>query len=143
MWEAKKKGEVDVPIEPMDLSAPDINVVDEWMDVNAADVVETKKRRAGDVAGGKGRLRRQVKTATIENTTEPALPPPASSSSFGQPQFYDHVTAVVEPFQPADFSKMVEQALMDPRKVKGSTTQVVCPGDPLSNGPGTRSRYQE
>ena len=60
-FESKRTGDVDVPIEPMDSVAPDISVTDESMDFSAKDVAESKRRRAVDVAGGKRRLRRQVK----------------------------------------------------------------------------------
>ena len=61
-----------------------------------ADIVEAKKRRTGDVAGGKRCLRRQVKTATVENVktdidiealeTEPIQPRTSGSSSYEPPQ---------------------------------------------------------
>ena len=56
MCEAKKNRAGDMVGELVDLSAPEDR---------GADVVEAKKRRTGDVAGGKRRLQRQVKTATV------------------------------------------------------------------------------
>ena len=89
------RGDVDVPIKPIYSGAPDISVTDESMDLGAKDMAGSKRRRAADVAGGKRRLRRQVKTANIDDTS-----PPAGSSSFEQPHSRGEATAVADVSHP-------------------------------------------
>ena len=124
-FESKRKGEVGVPIGSMDSVAPDISVTDESMDPSAKDVAEFKKRRAVDVAGGKRRLRRQVKTASIEDTTASAQLPPSGGSSFEHQQFWGEATAAAEFSHPAVLAKKLEQALMDPQKAQVSAPRLM------------------